>query len=172
MASLETFTALYLILAGAFPNTQLPDSAAQAFYLGTLDIPDELLAHAIAEWLAHGRKFPTVSELRELALDETYPLPGEAWGEVRRAISRYGQSGTPEFSHALIAAAVADIGWVSLCVSQVEDEPIIRAQFERYYRARVQRATFDRTALTDRLSALRPTDLGGEALPPAETNHD
>lgn len=163
MASFETFAKLFSGLLAAFPGQQTdPASASQVFFLALQDIPDEALAFAVAEWLAQGRKFPAIADLRELALSDEYPLPEEAWGEVKRAFVRYGRSQKPAFSHPVIAQVVNDLGWHGLCSSRVEDEPIVRAQFVRAYRARVRRATFRRTSLARPLEALKPLDALSE----------
>ena len=159
MASLEVFTSLFSALIAAFPTaTADPATTAQVFFLALQDIPDVALSQAVAEWLAHGHKFPTIADLRELALAEQYPLPSEAWGEVKRAFARYGRARKPQFSHPLIAQTVDDLGWESLCASQVADEPIVRAQFTRAYRERVGRETFNSTALAAALKTIQASE--------------
>lgn len=154
MVSLEVFTPLYSALAAAFPDSDVPGLTAQVFYFALSDIPDELFTNAVAEWLAHGRRFPKIADLRELALAGEYPLPSEAWGEVKRAFVAYGRHEKPVFSHPLIAATVANVGWEGMCASQVADESIIRGQFIRAYRELVERETFDCTSLVGALKNL------------------
>ena len=151
----ETFMTLYSALVAAFPATVIPPLTAKVFFAALCDIPDEQLAGAVAEWIAHGKRFPHISDLRELALAERYPLASEAWGEVKRAFQQYGRHEQPVFSHPLIAATVEDIGWIGMCASEVADEPIIRAQFTRAYQERMARETFDRTSLVQALRALQ-----------------
>ena len=151
----ELFMTLYSALVAAFPATVIPPLTAKVFFAALCDIPDDLIAGAVAEWLAHGKRFPTISDLRELALAERYPLASEAWGEVKRAFQQYGRHEKPVFSHPLIAATVEDIGWLGMCASDVEDEPIIRAQFRRAYQERISRETFDRTSLVQALRSLQ-----------------
>lgn len=151
----ENFMTLYSALVAAFPATVIPPLTAKIFFVALSDIPDDLLAGAVAEWLAHGKRFPNISDLRELALAERYPLASEAWGEVKHAFQQYGRHEKPRFSHPLIAATVEDIGWLGMCASDVEDEPIIRAQFTRAYQERISRETFDRTSLAQALRSLR-----------------
>ena len=155
----ETFMALYSALVAAFPATIIPPLTAKVFFAALSDIPEEQLAGAVAEWLAHGKRFPHISDLRELALAERYPLASEAWGEVKRAFQQYGRHEKPVFSHPLIAATVEDIGWIGMCASEVADEPIIRAQFTRAYQERMARETFDRTSLVQALRSFQ-----GEAI--------
>lgn len=155
----ETFMTLYSALVAAFPATIIPPLTAKVFFAALCDIPDDQLAGAVAEWLAHGKRFPYISDLRELALAERYPLASEAWGEVKLAFQQYGRHEKPVFSHPLIATTVEDIGWIGMCASDVEDEPIIRAQFRRAYQERMARETFDRTSLVQALHALRGEDV-------------
>ena len=159
VASFDTFAKLFSGLLAAFPGEQTdPATGSQVFFLALQDIPDDALAFAVAEWLARGRKFPTIADLRELALSDEYPLPEEAWGEVKRAFAQYGRSQEPQFSHPIISQVVDDFGWESLCSSNVQDEPIVRAQFVKAYRARVRRATFDSTSLARGLRSLKPLE--------------
>lgn len=154
MASSKSFLTLYSALVAAFPTTVTTPMTPQIFYEALGDVPDEALTGAVAEWLAHGKKFPTIADLRELALAERYPLAVEAWGEIKAAIQQYGRHEIPVFSHPLITKTVDDIGWQGLCASKVEDESIIRAQFQRAYQERVARETFDRTSLVQSLQGL------------------
>jgi hypothetical protein len=155
----EYFMASYSALVAAFPDTVIPPLTAKVFFAALCDIPDDLITGAAAEWLAHGKRFPYISDLRELALSERYPLASEAWGEVKRAFQQHGRHEKPVFSHPLIAATVEDIGWRGMCASEVNDEPIIRAQFRRAYQERVSRETFDRTSLVNALHSLRGDDI-------------
>jgi len=162
MATIETFTKMFSALLAAYPDARIAGNAtAQVFFAALQDVPDENLALAVAEWIAHGKRFPSVADLRELAFAEEHPLPDEAWGEVKRAFVAYGRDAQPSFSDPLIGETVDSIGWESLCASDVKDEPIVRAQFIAAYRARVERATFDRTSL---VRALGTMDFDG-ALP-------
>ena len=91
--------------------------------------------------LKHKDIFPTtniVAYIREYALiDESIPTPEEAWGEVIKAIARYGYCGKPEFSSPLIANAVECIGWRDMCMS--ENIGVERAHFMRAYSNLVKR---------------------------------
>jgi len=154
MASTQTFMALYSALVAAYPSTIATALTPQVFFASLADIPDDDLASAVAEWLAHGKRFPFIADLREMALAERYPLAAAAWREVKAAFQTHGRHEQPDFSHPLIAATVADLGWAGMCASKVEDEPIIRAQFTRAYQDRIARETFDRTSLAQALQAL------------------
>ena len=61
----ELFMTLYSALVVAFPATIIPPLTAKVFFAALCDIPDEQLAGAVAEWLAHGKRFPYISDLRE-----------------------------------------------------------------------------------------------------------
>jgi hypothetical protein len=154
MASTQTFMALYSALVAAYPTTIATALTPQVFFASLADIPDEDLASAVAEWLAHGKRFPFIADLRELALADRYPLAAAAWREIKAAFQTHGRHEKPTFSHPLIATTVADLGWDGMCASKVEDEPIIRAQFTRAYQERVSRETFDRTSLAQALQSL------------------
>ncbi len=168
MASTQTFMALYSALVAAYPNTIATALTPQVFFASLADIPDEDLSKAVAEWLAHGKRFPFIADLRELALADRYPLAAAAWREVKAAFQTHGRHEQPEFSHPLITAVVADLGWTGMCASKIEDEPILRAQFSRAYQDRITRETFDRTSLAQALQRLH-SDGHAPALPDPES---
>jgi hypothetical protein len=160
MATVEKFTALFGALIAAFPEAQILPNTVPVYSAALADIPDDDLARAVAEHIAHARKFPAIAELRELALAGRCPNEGEAWAEVRRAFTRFGRAGKPAFSHPLILAAVEAIGWRALCDSTQENEPLDRAHFLRVYRQLADRELFQRTSFTSLLARLPgPKDL-------------
>lgn len=119
----------------------------------------ELLAdlefnHVKAALLAHCRsaKFlPSPAELRELVTNG--PSSGrsgiDAWGDVRRAISRYGVHRVPQFADPLVKRAVDAVGWTTICNS--ESEGVERAHFAKAY----ERFTADERAVA------KMGDVGG-----------
>lgn len=133
----EVFQVL-TVMAAAYPGFQLQDKTVEVYAEMLADLPGDLLKIAAQQALAESRFFPTIAELRAVATRLTATADGrptahEAWGEVKRAISRHGAWGRPEWSHPLVGRAVECLDWQSLCYSQTDDEPSWRAQFIQAY---------------------------------------
>lgn len=101
--------------------------------------PDEG-ARAIREHITESSFFPTIADLRKrISSRRVGPVDiGGAWGEVRRTISSVGRYGCPSFSHQAISDAVEALGWITICHTDEDDLPTLRAQFERYYKAALE----------------------------------
>lgn len=129
---------LVAILVAAFPAGKFTSDTV-AIYERMLGDLDYALAQAAVERLLATAKFlPTVAEIREAALTlsagETRP-GGEAWGEVLRAIGRYGYMRTPgvdfQFTDPVILECVRAMTWRELCDS--ENQEADRARFTELY---------------------------------------
>lgn len=104
------------------------------------DVSPEEGTHALREHITESSKFPTVADIRKrVASVRVSALDvGEAWGEVNRALQRVGFYGSPTWSHPAIASAVEALGWKTICHTDNDDVPTLRAQFERYYKAALE----------------------------------
>jgi hypothetical protein len=129
-------------------------STAYEHMLRDLDYQTALAA--LERLLATKPNFPpTVAEIREAALaltvGEIRP-GGSAWGDVVKAIRRYGYMRSPgvdfTFPDPLVAEAVSAMDWVELCSS--ENQVADRARFIELY---------------DHLAATRRRSQLSEALP-------
>lgn len=154
MPTNEHLFSLISAALAAYPETRVSENTILVYLAALGDIPHADLARALAEHIAHSEKFPTIAELRRLALAGRYPSEAEAWAEVKRGFAQFGRSGEPQFSNPLIGQAVESIGWRALCDSTQDNEPIDRAHFMRAYRSLVDRETFDRTSFSNVLLSL------------------
>lgn len=144
MATVDEIISIIGALKLHFPNfgsrlsdlewEQMPAAWHQVLH----DIPFELLEAAAKNYISvSGSAFaPSDSELRKeaLALATNTPSAEEAWGEVRRAMGRYGHMTQPDripWSSPLVLRAVRIMDWLSLCMS--ENEVADRAHFMRIY---------------------------------------
>lgn len=109
-----------------------------AYRTGILDL-DEQAAGAALERLRSTCKFPpSIAEIRAAALESVVGAVragGSAWGDVTRAISKYGTYRAPgadfHFEDPIVARCVADIGWRTLCETEVVAAE--RARFIQLY---------------------------------------
>lgn len=110
---------LLAILQGAYPRQEIQPETLEAYSAMLSDLTYEAASSALKRILATSKWFPTIAEIRaETAEDflDSLPDPAIAWGEVLRAISRFGSYRTPEFEHYEIAAAVEAVGWQAICL--------------------------------------------------------
>lgn len=149
---------LVAVLIATYPSAKITadTSAVYERMLADLDFP--AANAAIERLLATSKWLPTIAEIREAALTlyrgETRP-GGDAWGEVLRAISRYGYARTPgidfAFSDPVVAECVRALTWRELCDS--ENQEADRARFIELY-DRIA-AALRRSRLSESLPAMQ-----------------
>lgn len=125
-------------LIAAYPTTKITDESAAVYVRMLLDLDYEAANAAIARLVAVSKFPPAIVEIREstLALQVGEQRPGgDAWGEVLKAIGRYGYTRTPgvdfQFSDPVIGECVAALKWRELCDS--ENQEADRARFIELY---------------------------------------
>jgi len=162
-------------LVAAYPNAKVSEQTVVVYLRMLQDIPADELQTVVDQCIAQHKFIPTVAEIRDmyhtLTVSLAQPTAAEAWGQVRRAITRYGRIRVPEFDDPLVAEAVTHMGWRELCVS--ENQVADRARFLQIYEQLEQRrAQGDKLLPPARQLAVRS---GGQLLPLRElitTNGD
>jgi hypothetical protein len=146
---------LVAVLVAAFPTGKITAETVGVYERMLGDLDYGAANAAIERLLATSKWLPTVAEIREagLTLNRGEMRPGgDAWGEVLRAISRYGYMRTPgidfEFTDPIVAECVRALTWRELCDS--ENQVADRARFVELY---------------DRLAATRRRSELSESLP-------
>jgi hypothetical protein len=162
MATLEEITKVFGALSLSYPN-YIKDADAKntiTIYAELLaDIPGDVLRAAAKQHIASSKFFPTIAELRQLALSIAIAaLPErtgvEAWGLVVDTFAsggyyRYedGHDVTPEFDDPLITATVKGMGgyWhLYGCIRDPHGNPAAdRARFIDCYEALKRRQRDD-----------------------------
>lgn len=108
------------------------------------DLSDDLLAVACRNHRERSVWPPSLAEIRASAVSlmrQASPanqMASEAWADVKKALLSIGYYGRPEFSNPATAAAVSRMGWRDICLDD-GPEGVIRAQFERFYNAEIER---------------------------------
>ena len=148
-----------------FPKDNLlPSSEAMELWFNALnDVPYASATLFLQKWIRTEKWSPTIADIRsgcaELVSD---PLPdwGEAWNNVKKAVSKYGFMNGDKARKFLSAAewkAVEGIGgWIHLCES--EDAMSDRANFRQCYEIYAKREQQDRQipdSLKESINALR-----------------
>ncbi len=129
---------LVACLLAAFPSTRATTATSEVYERMLADL-DYLVANAAVErLLATSRFMPSISEIRGACLDLTHGTMragGEAWGDMLKAVSRWGSYRTPgadfQFQDPLVAKCVASMGWSNLCLS--ENQVADRSRFIALY---------------------------------------
>ena len=151
---LSAFVKAYTKQLGELKAEQVSDML-EAYTVMLSDL-DYAAANAAAQKIVATCKWwPSIAEIREATLQITdgEPAPGgSGWGEVRRAIAKFGAYRTPgvdfQFADPIVATVVKWLGWRELCHSQ--NEVADRARFVEAY---------DKQATIERKRALAPNTL-------------
>jgi hypothetical protein len=127
--------------------------ATQTYDRLLADIPLEVVGAAVLSHIAKSRFFPTVSELRELAIDLTsppHPSALAAWADKDDPIARKARSFIPNWNDRSLT---------------MREESFNRAQFGKYYEMEVAHDREERLQLPE-VRALREKlqlEAGGHA---------
>lgn len=138
---IEQAEQLVSILAASYPHTMISAETVMMYTLALRDCEDEEGSAIVLHWTATEKRWPSISELRTMiarARGETAPDFVAAWREVRAAFSLPEHRRKP-WSHPAIDDAVNSIGMRE--IGQSDEPEIMRAQFERYYKAACERYT-------------------------------
>lgn len=146
----QEFSRLAQGLKAAYPSSKiLADQVSLDFWYRMIqDLPYAVAEQAILEHIATSTWPPSIAEIRQACERLTHePIkdPIDAWGDVRRAIARYGRY-RPEEAYAELDDITRDIvkaiGWTRLCDS--EDLTTDRANFRNAYEIKANRARQER----------------------------
>ncbi len=122
------------VLLAAFPSADVNRATTTAYETELADL-DYASANLAVRRLIGSSKFrPSIAEIREAATElANGPRRhgGEAWGDVIKAVGRYGAYRTPVFADPLVERAVLAFGWSAICGS--ENQIADRARFIELY---------------------------------------
>lgn len=144
--TLDECRALIRRIVNLYPHWKPLAGAVDEWHVILEDVPAELAAAAVTDWVTSGEGFaPSCGHVRKAAMELVQTVTGtgipdeaEAHEVVVAAIRRVGMYGHPEWPHPAIGDAVAAFGgWAKFC--QAPDDGTTRAQFRDYYRAAVER---------------------------------
>ena len=137
----------------------LPNEQALALWYKQLqDIPYQVAEAALNKWVATNKWSPSISDIREEALNITQGEAkewGEAWQDVIYAVRHYGsyqvQEALDSFDEQTKKAVERLGGFLKLCAS--EQMSVERANFRQIYEQEIQRERA-RAQLPPKLKAL------------------
>lgn len=129
---------LVAMLIASFPHTKALPETAKAYERMLRDLDVRATTAALEHLMATRNYMPTIAEVRA-AVAEMQQGPvrpgGEAWGDVVRAVGRYGYYRTPGEDFKLLdpvtMRCIDALGWRNLCSS--ENSQADRARFIELY---------------------------------------
>lgn len=132
----------------AFPKDNLLSTKAQMDWWYELlgDLPLQAAMTALKKYALSNKFPPTISEIRWYAADlieDRIPTADEAWGEVNKAIRRFGYMREREALDSLSAPVrrtVECIGFQNICQSPFDQVNTLKAQFRGAYEAEYKRS--------------------------------
>lgn len=143
----EEFAVFADRLKTAFPKDNLlaTDDQMDWWYDLLKELPFQTAMMSLKKYALSNKFPPTIAELMTIAADliaERLPDSDEAWGEITRAIRKYGY---PQEAKALaslsetVRKTVERIGYQSICQSPCDQINTFRAQFKGFYEAEYRR---------------------------------
>lgn len=135
-------------LKTAFPKDNLLSTPDQMEWWYDLlkELPFQTAIVALKKYALANKFPPTIAELMTIAADltdERLPDADEAWGEVTKAIRRYGYPREREALDSMsetVRKTVERIGFQNICQSQYDQFNTLRAQFKGFYEAEYRRS--------------------------------
>lgn len=135
-------------LKTAFPKDNLLSTPDQMDWWYDLlkELPFQTAMLSLKKYALANKFPPTIAELMEIASNlvaERLPDSDEAWGEVTRAIRKYGYPREREALDSMsetVRKTVGRIGFQTICQSPYEQLNTLRAQFKGFYEAEYRRS--------------------------------
>lgn len=137
--TIEEFTKVAAVIRSAYPkdNILTTKEAVDVWYMLLDDLSYDAAQAAVVKHISNNRFAPSIAEIRELAtevVEGAIPDWGEGWGQLQRAIGKYGyynQEKAMESLDELTRDVVNRLGFRALCLS--ENQEVDRANFRTIY---------------------------------------
>jgi len=141
---------LLAVINAAFPNMQVTEAMVSLWHELLGDLEFNLAKAAVKKLLLESPYPPSIADIRKRAAEIITPPEeridaSEAWGEVIRAIHRYGYYRQEEALASMsprTAKVVRYMGWQEICLS--EEPSVIRGQFLKMYNIVTEREKQER----------------------------
>ncbi len=134
----QTFKKGMGAILATFPEKRID---CEVCYIFLQDLTNEEFLNAIFKIITTQKEIYSstniIALIREKAKEKNYLTAGEAWGIVKKEISKVGCWGKPNFEDPIIKKTVEIIGWRTLCMT--ERPSAERAQFMKIYDSLISR---------------------------------
>jgi hypothetical protein len=141
------------VMKSLYPQTNISDNKTVFMFwfsqIGHMEKQDAL--NCIGEWAIENSRFaPSIGDFLKYHNKKNGPQMLDAmaaWGTVKKAVSNYGydrQQQALESMDEITRSVVRDMGWYTICMSEMDDERIMFAQFRNTYEARAKIAERER----------------------------
>ncbi len=134
---------LLAVLAASYPKFEVDDLKVQVWHEMLGDLDYGIASLAIKKLILESTFPPSIAEVRKAVVEIQTPEQtngAQAWGEVVRAIRRYGYydpDGAIQSKSNRTARVVQMIGWREICLS--EEPGVVRGQFLKMYQQVAER---------------------------------
>lgn len=164
--NIEEFSLLVKGMREVYPRADFipTQDAFNIWYELLKDLPYEIANAAVQRHMLTNKFAPTIAEIREQAADvanEPQKDAGQAWADVKKAVSKYGYYEPAKGLASLdpvTRKAAERFGFRELCDMETDENNTARAQFMRIYNEIVNREREDSKIpqhIRDRLTVLR-----------------
>lgn len=117
---------IFRLMVAAWPNAKTTEATPEVYAMGLADIDFEVGRRAVEKLIMTSKWMPSIADFRDACVATQVGnrrAAGDAWGDVVRAISRWGVHRVPgvdfQFDDLLVARAVKAIGWTTICNSEM-----------------------------------------------------
>ena len=127
------------MLAAAYPNAKVVTEAqVEVWHECLQDLDTQQTLTATRKHIMESQYYPTIHDIREqIAKINMRTLePGEAWGQVQKAIKHYGYYRELEALASMdprAAEAARAIGWQQICHTPSDSLGVLRSQYFKIY---------------------------------------
>lgn len=122
------------MMSSCYPSAKITKETAATYHRLLTDLDYKDVAHAIDVLMRVESFMPSPAKIRKQVMSEKGLLSvdaARAWAMVTAKVAEHGRTRLPEFSDGLVAEAVKQVGWRTIC--DAENEGVLRAQFTRTY---------------------------------------
>ena len=167
----DEFMKIAAALRGLYPKAGILDNEMQISIWAKVaaNIPAEIGEQFVIDWAMTSKFPPSLADFNSYAVERLVPPlkdAMQAWGEVLEAVRRYGYDKQDEALGSLdklTASVVRDMGWYSICMSEIDTLPTLRAQFRNAYdaRAKAKEKRRQETGIRDMIAVQRFVSIEG-----------
>ncbi len=122
-------------ICDAWPAARMTPDTARVYCECLVDLEHDAARAAVDRLIATSKWAPTIAEVRSASVSDSSESAELAWASVIKAVRTVGVHRKPSFSDPATVAAVAAMGWRSICSAREDMAGASRAHFVKAYQA-------------------------------------
>lgn len=122
------------MMSSCYPSAKITKETAATYHRLLADLTYQDVAKAVDVLMRVESFMPSPAKIRKQVMADAGLLSvdaSRAWAMVTAKVAEHGRTRLPEFADGLVAEAVKQVGWRTIC--DAENEGVLRAQFTRTY---------------------------------------